>query len=492
MTDLERDWDDLPVGPVPMDAILRDGRRAAARQQRRAPGARLRRSLAVSAGIGGLAAAFVAGTLVSSPGSGVPIADGRPLGTDAVPAAFFGELQAPESCDDLLAHYVDRGVDLVTAYGWGQPYPYYAFDDMVDLSTVRSAPAQNSRAEGSFAAAETPKTSTVTSSATGTNVQEAGVDEPDSVKSDGSVLVRVSGHLLTTYDVSGAEVERLGSLDLGDLHDTELLLAGDTVIALGNDGSRPAARYGSAAATQTRVLTIDIADPAEPSLEQTVDYDAAIVTARQHGATVRLTLAAGLPELDFVHPGDGSGGEQTALRTNRGLVEDSTLDDWLPTMSVDGGDPEQLLDCARVALPRAEIGLGTMAVVGFGAGDSLTGPDDVEALGLAGDASLAYESADHLYLATTGRDFTCFDLCPVVRPFGGPFEGSFAGLRRHHPRLRLRPRRRRGVVRRGRGGRGHRGRPLGHGRARRGAAARRRPLERDRQLQLGRAAACRG
>ena len=73
---------------------------------------------------------------------------------------------------------------------------------------------------------------------------------------------------------------------------------------------------------------------------------------------------------------------------------------------VDGDDARQLLECDRVAVPRAEVGLGTMAVVGFGA----AAPGDLDAFGLAGDASLAYESADHLYLATTGSgrpgDFT--------------------------------------------------------------------------------------
>ena len=44
MTDLERDWDDLPTGPAPVDIILREARREAARG-RRTPEQRLRRSL---------------------------------------------------------------------------------------------------------------------------------------------------------------------------------------------------------------------------------------------------------------------------------------------------------------------------------------------------------------------------------------------------------------------------------------------------------------
>ena len=68
MTDLEKHWDDLPVGPAPVDAILRE---AAPRRRppsaRRRPEARLKRSLAAVAVLGGIAAAFVAGTLVADP-----------------------------------------------------------------------------------------------------------------------------------------------------------------------------------------------------------------------------------------------------------------------------------------------------------------------------------------------------------------------------------------------------------------------------------------
>ena len=45
-----------------------------------------------------------------------------------------------------------------------------------------------------------------TNGETGTNVQEAGVDEPDVVKTDGKTLFRVQDGDLVTYDVSGAEV----------------------------------------------------------------------------------------------------------------------------------------------------------------------------------------------------------------------------------------------------------------------------------------------
>ncbi len=431
MTDLERQWEDLPVGPAPVEAILREVQRREGQASGRRPAQRLRRSLRTAAVLGGVAAAFVAGTLVVQPdggGSGGPGGPGS-VGGDApadlvTPAAFHGALKAADSCEDLLASYVERGVDLVGAYGWAGagyfPRDLYYADDAARLPSLPAAPLDAARQSGKDHAGDVPQTEGSFASDTGTNVQEAGVDEPDVVKTDGSLLVRLDGATLTTYDVSGARVVREGSVMLEDFHHGELLLAGDTVVAIGDDGTPPSSEvsplyvnYGRsfddpAAATvrQTRVVTVDVADPAAPAVVDTVDYDAATLSARQHGETARLVLASGLPDLDFKMPGRGrSQAQAQAQKYNRRLVERSTLDDWVPHVSTDGGEPSRLLDCADVALPEADLALGTMAVVGFD-----VGPDDTatpsQAIGVATDTDLAYESPDRLYLAAgdTGAD----------------------------------------------------------------------------------------
>ncbi|WP_139984364.1 beta-propeller domain-containing protein [Nocardioides litoris] len=405
MTDLEKHWHDLPVGPAPVDAILHEARRSSGRTTpRRSPERRLRRSLVTVGalgGLGGLAAAFVLGGVVADRSPGTPGGPAGPGagGGDATPVAFFGELQAPDSCDDLLQHYVDRGLDLVSEDGWARPPWPVDLDAGATVDSLDGAVPVLPRAAAEQSAA--PATTRAESSATGTNVQEAGVDEPDSVKTDGEVLVRLRGAELTTYDVSGAEsagVSELGRLDLGDLHDGEILLTGDRVVAVGDDGTPP--DPGEPASPQIRVLTIDLSDPTAPRLEHTVDYDASLVAARQHGDDVRLVLSKGLPDLDFTGPRDDA-----ALVDNRRLVEGTTIDDWLPRVTVDGGEPTDLLSCDRVAVPRADLGLATMAVVGFGADD----PGTTDALGLAGDAPLTYESADHLYLASSGDGSDCWE-----------------------------------------------------------------------------------
>ena len=409
---LDRLWDDLPVGAAPVDDIVRAGRSGVSAAPRR-----LRRSLAATAVIGSVAAAFVVGTLVASGDS--PLSPSSPAdgaGSDLAPAAFHGDLRAPASCNDLLAHYVERGLDEVSAFGWTpalRDQRSFAVDDGLTLS-------RNPEELDSTRAALAPTTETVTSSETGTNVQEAGVDEPDVVKTDGSLLVRLDEGLLTTYDVSGDQVVQRGALELDDLGDSEvggeLLLAGDTAVVLGTT------------ADHTTAITVDVSDADTPAVAHTVDYDGALLSARQHGSSVRLVISAGLPHLDFERP-TGDRRESEALATNRELVEQSTIDDWLPHVSVDGAGAQQLVDCDRVALPDDALGLGTTAVVGFDAADPVTSPGELSTLAVAGDTPLAYESSDHLYLAASGSQPDgdtplCFDFCGFAPSIGGGTDGT--------------------------------------------------------------------
>lgn len=411
MTDLENLWDDLPVGPAPTAQILRAARSQDRSRPRRAR--RLLRPLSSVAALAAIGGAFVVGTYVSGPPASTPRAvPPAGDGTAAGPAAFHGELMAGESCESLLDYYVERGLELVGPYGWG--YPVYGITD--SFSELRAPLAT---ADAAKAAA--PVAQRADNSGTGTNVQEAGVDEPDVVKTDGERLFRIQDSTLWAYDVTGQQTARLSELDLGDLEDAEILLAGDTVVAIGNDGSRDKLQpgyYGDAPSPMTRVLSVDVSDPAQPQVVDTADFDSSLVTARQHGDTVRLITAAGLPALDFVQPGAGKHplSERAALARNEELVRATTISDWLPTGSVGGGTDERLAECEDVAVPRDDLGLDTMSVIGFDAADPTTW--DVTAL--AASAPLAYASGEHLYLGASPDDWGgCFGFCPLKRATGG-------------------------------------------------------------------------
>jgi hypothetical protein len=378
---------------------------------------RVRRSVTLLGVAAGLIGAFSLGTAFTggvNPGLESRSGPQPRSGTDTSPVAFAdSDLSLAESCDDLLDWYVARGVDRVGPWGWDYGYGY---GDVVmatrdgggaELAVPSPVSGADSSAQRSAANAPglLPSTSRVTNDASGTNVQELGVDEPDVVKTDGRTLFRVEGADLTTYDVTGAEVVRLGSADLVDLRDGELLLSGDTVVAIGTSAI---GRDEDSGRSQTRVIVLDVSDPSAPQVEHTYLYSSSTLEARLHGDTVRLVTQAGLPDLDFEEAGRRD--ERETERENRDIVRASTIDDWLPTVSTDGGEPERLVACEDVAIPTDGDTLGTIAVVGFAADE----PGERSTSGLAVDTQLAYLSVDQLYLATSAWDSGgCWDVCPM-------------------------------------------------------------------------------
>ena len=122
-----------------------------------------------------------------------PDGGGRPPASPPIVLAN-ADLTVAAGCDELLDSYVDRALEEVGPYGWGGGVVY-------DVMT--SADAGAAAAPSSEAARSTVSTSRSTSNESGTNVQEAGVDEADVVKVSGSLLLRLR-------DGRAAGVRRLG------------------------------------------------------------------------------------------------------------------------------------------------------------------------------------------------------------------------------------------------------------------------------------------
>jgi uncharacterized secreted protein with C-terminal beta-propeller domain len=70
----------------------------------------------------------------------------------------------------------------------------------------------------------------------GTNVQEAGVDEPDLVKTNGETLFAVANGRLNAVDVGDRRPHLLDALKLDNGWSHELLLYGDRVLVLSRGG----------------------------------------------------------------------------------------------------------------------------------------------------------------------------------------------------------------------------------------------------------------
>ena len=291
------------------------------------------------------------------------------------------DLTVAPSCADLLDSYVERALAEVGPFGWGD----------LGVSDAMSGADTAAPSNAAESARSTVSTSRSTSDGSGTNVQEAGVDESDVVKVAGSLLVRLREGELLAYDVSGEAPSLLSTTRLDDARGSngwvgdpggELLLVDGRAVVLGT----------SADGSSTTITTVDLADPTAPAVVDATTISGRASAVRLHGDVVRVVVHTSLPQLDFSMP-EGTLGELRARLGNRALVRETTLADWLPTVA---GEPA--VDCADVAIPDdPEVALGTTTVIAL----DPTEPTDLTTTAVATDSDIAYFSTDRFYLAAT-------------------------------------------------------------------------------------------
>jgi hypothetical protein len=262
------------------------------------------------------------------------------------------------------------------------------------------------------ATAAGPETATPASAPPGsfsqTNDQVAGVDEPDTVKTDGRVVLTLQGPTLRVLDL-GAHV--LGSLQLSGDTGGGFLLAGDRAVVLSsNSATAPgplgvAEPYGSIAPTRSgstataRVAVVDLSNPRQPRLVRTLLFDGTIVAARLVGGQIRLVLRTDGPRSTFVTPWT-AGDADSATAANRRLIAQSTPGDWLPAWQAENPDgsttPRRpVAGCDSIARPQQASGLSTVTVLSLDAATGSPGPGT--SVVAAGDT--VYATADHLFVA---------------------------------------------------------------------------------------------
>ena len=327
------------------------------------------------------------------------------------PKASADSLTPFDSCTALRDWFVQHGEAEVGPYGWNGPVMYALDDVTIQGSVAGSAPQP---------AAESAKSPDArASSGTGTNTQEADVDEPDVAKTDGRRVVRlVDQRVVVVDDATGAEPRELGRISLPvDAYGGELLLVGDHVLVSqaggGWRGPMPSdAGVGDSKVMPdggTRVIDVDISDPSRPRIVHDDTYTGSLVSMRLYGDnTVRLVTSTPRPELPWVNPGPlGRPGAEHGLspeeatRRNRELVRATTIQDWLPAV-VDNtsGSRTPLVDCPAVFRPAGGSGGETTTVTTYVVRD----PGHRTSVAVTADGQVVYSSADRLYVASTEVD----------------------------------------------------------------------------------------
>ncbi len=313
-------------------------------------------------------------------------------------AASAAMLPGFADCEGLRSWYVRSALRRVTA--WGLEPPTYEGDVLFfrAAATPLAASARDAVGNGD----------------TGTNLQEADVDEADVAKTDGERVVSIAGSDLVVTDVTGTAPVELGRLELPPrLRSGELLLQGDiavvvgwTYLRTGHDTGRRWMPQPSRAA-RTLIARVDLSDPSEPMLTRLDRVEGELVSAREHEGIVRVVMTTA-PELPFVTPGRGRGVRE-ALAQNRQVIRNAAAQDWLPrrsTLGIRGKQP--VFDCTDVTHPRRGSGPSTVSVLTFAAEST----EVFAATGLAAEADVVYASAERLYVATHPDvdGFCCFDL----------------------------------------------------------------------------------
>lgn len=175
------------------------------------------------------------------------------------PAGKGGELDAElsefESCQALKDHLSESFVHQFTAYS----SMGFAEDIALD-SGESSAPSDYSE----------------------TNTQEAGVDEPDMVKTDGEFIYMSQDNMLRIVSSWPVEdTQEVGRLGLSG-SSSKMFLHGDRILAYSTEYTDREGRWTA----QTVVDVIDVSDRSNPQMMSTKSIDGQFVSARRVGGDV--------------------------------------------------------------------------------------------------------------------------------------------------------------------------------------------------------------
>ena len=269
-----------------------------------------------------------------------------------------------------------------------------------------------------------------------TNVQEAGVDEPDLVKTDGERIVALAQGKLHYVDAAGAAPLLRSSLEIDQTWGAEMFLYEDRVLLFQHlnyfEGQLPAQvqawAEGGYYAPITRITEVDISNPDAMRVLGNLYIRGDYVSARLVDNASRVVLQSypsGLDTKDpyqFMdeffsqdppppYPDTEEGWDalwtmmvEKAKTHNKAAIDASTVDNWLPHYvfeDLSQGAPAYstglLYDCVDAMHPGVYSGLGVTSVLSIDLEQGLS-PDG--GVGVFAEGSIVYASRDNLYVAT--------------------------------------------------------------------------------------------
>ena len=342
---------------------------------------------------------------------------GAPVGTDtrntgefgATGAGIFaaGVVQAFSSCDEFLDYAKEHAIERVGPYGL-DGYGFskrYAIDDLVFSEVSASL---DGGADSTTRTTAAPSLEGVDYS--GTNVQVAGIDEPDLVKTDGSRIFVVAQGRLYWIDAT-ATPKVVDSMSL-DGWGQQLFLSGDTLLIMtsgGGYGVEPFLDRGFAPDTypgnsERTVLTeVDVSEVGSMRAVRTLTFDGSMISSRLADGSVRVVARSQPTGFAWTYPeGNGIRAEQRATEANKKIIEESTLENWVPWYVLEDHESGvtsdgPLLGCGQVGHPDDFSGLSMLTILSI---DLEQGLEPGNGIGLLAEGQTVYASSENLYVAT--------------------------------------------------------------------------------------------
>ena len=315
-------------------------------------------------------------------------ADVRAPGTDGAAFALTGPLKPFSTCDAVLEYFKDRA-------------PGYLIERARGGMTVAQASEQarpSARAADSAGVAESSSPPAYST----TNVQEAGVDEPDIVKTDGNRIVAVAQARVHLIAVNGGNMTLRRTLP--DTMVRNVFLSGERLLVFSSKTAQSFEPGLGWPGQHAQLTMYDISNLSNPRLIATLTVDGDVLDARLVGTQVRVATASS-PDIDAPSPVYTPDGEISKKSKDqlRAAVASTNVDDWIPTYTLQDGSGAQvskgrLVECANLARPERFSGLDTVAVSSFDITSALQSRNTV---GVIAGGQQIYATDTSTYVSTT-------------------------------------------------------------------------------------------
>ncbi|MEU9890235.1 beta-propeller domain-containing protein [Sphaerisporangium sp. NPDC051011] len=289
------------------------------------------------------------------------------------------KLVAYTGCDDMLDGLREAAAKNVGPWGFGGNMIFYAADGAARMDAKAVAPSYST-----------------------TNVHEAGVDEPDMVKTDGRRIISYAGGVLRVIDAASKKVT--GTLRLVPKEQAwapgDLLVHGDRALVMFSGGEAiPVGAVAKRPATAGPKYTL--VDLKELKVLGSITPQGMHVDARMVGSTVRLVVRS-QPTITFAE-GRPDEKEDERTRRNQNDVRNAPIEAWLPTYEVDTpgeATRTEKLKCEAISHPAEYTGTSMLTVHTIDLEAGLTSDDPIA---VAADGDTVYATPTSLYVTSNPR-----------------------------------------------------------------------------------------